>query len=280
MISPAFVKWRAMPDFKDKTIVITGGGTGLGRAMAEHLARLGGRIVVAGRRPEPLAETVDAIRAAGGDADSAQTDVRVPDQVQALVDGVVAKHGRIDALINNAAGNFIVRAEELSPNGWNAVINIVLNGSFYCARAAGKAMIAAGRGGSILNIVATYAWTGGPGTIHSAAAKAGVVSLTQTLAVEWGRYGIRTNALCPGVVNTPGSAEKLFPTEEIRARIASRVPLGRLESPEEVARAAAFLLSDDASYVNGAVLVADGGMWLESGLLGAADEIAGPPGKH
>jgi NAD(P)-dependent dehydrogenase (short-subunit alcohol dehydrogenase family) len=279
MISPAFVKWRAMPDFKNKTIVITGGGTGLGRAMAEHLARLGGRIVVAGRRPEPLAETVDAIRAAGGDAESAQTDVRVPDQVQALIDGVVARHGRIDALINNAAGNFIVRAEELSPNGWNAVINIVLNGSFYCARAAGKAMIAAGGGGSILNIVATYAWTGGPGTIHSAAAKAGVVSLTQTLAVEWGRYGIRTNALCPGVVNTPGSAEKLFPTEEIRKRIASRVPLGRLETPEEVARAAAFLLSDDASYVNGAVLVADGGMWLEPGLLGAADELARPAAK-
>ncbi len=276
MISPAFVKWRAMPDFKDKTIVITGGGTGLGRAMAEHLARLGGRIVVAGRRPEPLAETVDGIRAAGGDAESAQTDVRVPDQVQVLVDGVVAKYGRIDALVNNAAGNFIVRAEELSPNGWNAVINIVLNGTFYCARAAGKAMIAAGRGGSILNIVASYAWTGGPGTIHSAAAKAGVVSLTQTLAVEWGRYGIRTNALCPGVVNTPGSAEKLFPTEEIRNRIASRVPLGRLETPEEVALAAAFLLSDDASYVNGAVLVADGGMWLEPGLLGAAAETPRP----
>jgi NAD(P)-dependent dehydrogenase (short-subunit alcohol dehydrogenase family) len=259
-----------MANFTGKTIIITGGGTGLGRAMAEHFGSLGGHIVAAGRRPEPLAEAVAAIRAAGGSAEAVPTDVRVPEQVQALVDGVVAKHGNLDCLVNNAAGNFIVRAEELSPNGWNAVINIVLNGTFYCSRAAGRAMIAAGRGGSILNIVATYAWTGGPGTIHSAAAKAGVISMTQTLAVEWGRRGIRVNALCPGVVNTPGSAEKLFPTEAIRDRIARRVPLGRLETPEEVACAAAFLLSDDASYVNGAVLVADGGMWLEPGLLATA----------
>jgi hypothetical protein len=260
-------KGRDMADFTGKTIVITGGGTGLGRAMAEHFGSLGGHVVAAGRRPEPLAETIAAIRAAGGSAEAMPTDIRLPDQVQALVDGVVAKHGHLDCLVNNAAGNFIVRAEELSPNGWNAVINIVLNGTFYCSRAAGRAMIAAGRGGSILNIVAAYAWTGGPGTIHSAAAKAGVISMTQTLAVEWGRHSIRTNALCPGVVNTPGAAAKLFPTEAIRDRIARRVPLGRLETPEEVARAAAFLLSDDASYVNGAVLVADGGMWLEPGLL-------------
>jgi len=273
----AFHKGRDMPDFTGKTIIITGGGTGLGRAMAEHLGSLGGQVVAVGRRPEPLAETVAAIVAAGGSAEAVQTDIRVPEQVQSLVDGVVAKHGRLDCLVNNAAGNFIVRAEDLSPNGWNAVINIVLNGTFYCSRAAGRAMIAAARGGSILNIVAAYAWTGGPGTIHSAAAKAGVISMTQTLAVEWGRHGIRVNALCPGVVNTPGAAAKLFPTEAIRDRIARRVPLGRLETPEEVARAAAFLLSDDASYVNGAVLVADGGMWLEPGLLAAVGEVPQAP---
>jgi NAD(P)-dependent dehydrogenase (short-subunit alcohol dehydrogenase family) len=258
-----------MADFKGKNIIITGGGSGLGAAMAVHLASLGGRVIVAGRRPEMLAETVAAIVAAGGKADAIPTDVRVPEQVQALIDGVVSKHGSVDCLVNNAAGNFIVRAEDLSPNGWNAVINIVLNGTFYCSRAAGKAMIAAGHGGSILNIVAAYAWTGGPGTIHSAAAKAGVISMTQTLAVEWGHHSIRVNALCPGVVNTPGAAAKLFPTEVIRDRIARRVPLGRLETSDEVARAAAFLLSDDASYVNGAVLVADGGMWLDQGLLAA-----------
>jgi len=261
-----------MADFKGKTIVITGGGTGLGRAMAEHLASLGGHVAVAGRRMEPLAETVAAIAAACCSAQAGPTDVRVPQQVQALVDGVVASHGRLDCLVNNAAGNFIVRAEKLSPNGWNAVINIVLNGTFYCSSAAGRAMIADSRGGSILNIVASYAWTGGPGTIHSAAAKAGVISMTQTLAVEWGRHAIRVNALCPGVVNTPGAAEKLFPTKAIQERIARRVPLGRLETAEEVAHAAAFLLSDDASYVNGAVLVADGGMWLEPGLLGTIGE--------
>jgi NAD(P)-dependent dehydrogenase (short-subunit alcohol dehydrogenase family) len=259
---------QRMTDFKNKSIIITGGGTGLGAAMARDLASRGAHVIVAGRRPEPLAETVAVISAAGGSAQSIQTDVRVPEQVQALVDSVVGTRGRLDALINNAAGNFLVKAEDLSPNGWRAVIDIVLNGTFYCSRAAGRAMIAGGGRGSILNIVASYAWTGGPGTIHSAAAKAGVISLTQTLAVEWGPHGIRTNALCPGVVNTPGSAEKLFPTEAIRERIARRVPIGRLETEEEVARAAAFLLSDDASYVNGAVLVADGGMWLEQGLLG------------
>ena len=263
-----------MTDFKGKNIIITGGGTGLGAAMASHLASLGAHVVIAGRRRDPLHDTLAAIKAAGGSGDAVPTDVRIPEQVQTLVDAANAARGRIDGLINNAAGNFLVKAEDLSPNGWRAVVDIVLNGTFYCSRAAGKAMIASGHGGTILNIVATYAWTGGPGTIHSAAAKAGVISLTQTLAVEWGRHGIRTNALCPGIVNTPGSAAKLFPTETIRDRIARRVPLGRLETEAEVARAAAFLLSDDASYVNGAVLVADGGLWLEPGLLGASNVMA------
>lgn len=256
-----------MPDFTAKTAIITGGGSGLGRAMAEHLASLGATVVLAGRRPEPLAEGVSRIESKNGKADAIQTDVRDPEQCKRLVDGVVAKHGRVDCLINNAAGNFICPTKDLSPNGWNAVVNIVLNGTFYCSHAAGNAMIADGKGGSILNIVASYAWTGGPGTAHSAAAKAGVVSLTQTLAAEWGRYGIRTNALSPGVVNTPGSAQRLFPTEEMRAYLASRVPMQRLGTESEIAKAAAYLLSDDASYVNGAVLVADGGLWLNAGLF-------------
>jgi NAD(P)-dependent dehydrogenase (short-subunit alcohol dehydrogenase family) len=256
-----------LPDFTGKTIVITGGGSGLGRAMAEHLASLGALAFVTGRRPEPLADTVRSIVGSGGRADCAQTDVRDPERVKQLMDNVVKKHGRVDCLINNAAGNFICPTKDLTPNGWSAVVNIVLNGSFYCSHAAGNAMIADGKGGAILNIVASYAWTGGPGTAHSAAAKAGVVSLTQTLAAEWGRYGIRTNALSPGIVNTPGSARQLFPTEEIRDLLARRVPLGRLGTEDEVARAAAYLLSDDAAYVNGTVLVADGGLWLNPGLF-------------
>ena len=268
-----------MPDFAGKTVVITGGGTGLGRAMARHFASLGAHAVVAGRREEPLAQTVAEIAATGGRARSIPTDVRDPDQVRRLVERVVADHGRVDCLVNNAAGNFICPTKDLTPGGWNAVVNIVLNGTFYCSHAAGGAMIADGKGGSILNIVASYAWTGGPGTVHSAAAKAGVVSLTQTLAAEWGGYGIRTNALSPGIVNTPGSAERLFPTEEMRALLERRVPLRRLGTEDEVARAAAFLLSDDAAYINGAVLVADGGLWLNPGLFALYEQGAGarPP---
>ena len=256
-----------MRRFDGKTVVITGGGSGLGRAMAEKVASLGATAVVAGRRHEPLEEGVERIRAFGGAATAMPTDVRDAAQVEALFERVLREHGRVDCLINNAAGNFVCATKDLSPRGWSAVIDIVLNGTFYCSRAAGRAMIEDGKGGAILNIVASYAWTGAPGTAHSAAAKAGVVSLTQTLASEWGRYGIRTNALSPGIVNTAGSAERLFPTEQIRDRIAQRVPLRRLGTEEEVASAAAFLLSDDAAYVNGAVLVADGGLWLSPGLF-------------
>jgi NAD(P)-dependent dehydrogenase (short-subunit alcohol dehydrogenase family) len=245
--------------------------------MAQRLASLGALAVVAGRRPEALVETVAAIVSQGGRARAIPTDVRDPAQVKQLVDTVVGEHGRVDGLVNNAAGNFICATKELTPNGWNAVVNIVLNGTFYCSHAAGNAMIADGKGGAILNIVASYAWTGGPGTAPSAAAKAGVVSLTQTLAAEWGRYGIRTNALSPGIVNTPGSAEKLFPTEEMRDFLARKVPLQRLGTEDEVATAAAYLLSDDAAYVNGAVLVADGGMWLNPGLFEQFADRARPP---
>jgi len=256
-----------MHDLSGKTIIVTGGGSGLGRAMAMRFASHGATPVVAGRRADALAESVSMIERAGGRATAVTTDVRDPDHVRRLVETTIGKHGRIDGLVNNAAGNFLCATKDLTPNGWNAVVNIVLNGSFYCAHAVGNAMIADGKGGAILNIVAAYAWTGGPGTAPSAAAKAGVVSLTQTLAAEWGRYGIRTNALSPGIVNTPGSAEKLFPTEEIREFLKSRVPLERLGTEDDISSAAAYLMSDDASYVNGAVLVVDGGMWLNPGLF-------------
>jgi NAD(P)-dependent dehydrogenase (short-subunit alcohol dehydrogenase family) len=253
--------------FDGKSVVVTGGGTGLGRAMAEHLASLGAAIVVAGRRAEPLAQTAAAIEARGGRALPVVTDVRDHEQATRLIETACAQFGRVDSLINNAAGNFVCPTKDLTPNGWRTVIDIVLNGTFYCSRAAGNAMIADGKGGAILNIVAAYAWTGAPATAHSGAAKAGVVSLTQTLAAEWGPYGIRTNALSPGLVNTEGSAQRLFASEEVRERLRQRVPLRRLGSEADIAAAAAFLLSEDAAYINGAVLVADGGLWLNPGLF-------------
>ena len=171
--------------FKDHVAVITGGGTGLGLAIARRLGSLGARVAIASRNSVHLERGCAALRAAGVDALAVQLDVRNPEQVDEMVVRTVKHFGGIDILVNNAAGNFICRAEDLSPNGWNAVIGIVLNGSFYCSRAVGQYMIARKRGGSIVSILANYVWTGSPGTIHSAAAKAGVMSMTQTLAVEW-----------------------------------------------------------------------------------------------
>jgi NAD(P)-dependent dehydrogenase (short-subunit alcohol dehydrogenase family) len=246
--------------FEDKVAIVTGGGSGLGRAIALELGRLGASVAVAGRRPEPLEETV-ALLAAGGLA--VPTDVRDPEAVDALVAATVEELGRVDVLINNAAGNFVVKAEDLSPNGWRAVVSIVLDGGFLCSRAAGRQMIAQGDGGAILSVIASYAWTGGPGTVHSAAAKAGLVAMTRTLAVEWASHGIRTNCICPGPTDTEGAGAALWPTEADRARVAATVPLGRLATPHEVAVWAAALCSPYAGYITGETLTIDGGHWLE-----------------
>ncbi len=249
--------------FDGRVAVVTGGGSGLGRALALELARLGAGVAVAGRRPEPLAETVRLIEERGGRGFAQPTDVRDPDAVEALVEATVSGLGRVDVLVNNAAGNFVVRAEDLSPNGWRAVVSIVLDGSFLCSRAAGRRMIEQGDGGAILSVIASYAWTGGPGTVHSAAAKAGVVALTRTLAVEWAPHGIRANCICPGPTDTEGAGAALWPTEEDRARVAATIPLGRLATPEEVAAWGAALLSPHAGYITGETLTIDGGHWLE-----------------
>jgi NAD(P)-dependent dehydrogenase (short-subunit alcohol dehydrogenase family) len=249
--------------FEGRVAIVTGGGTGLGRAIARELARLGAAVVVAGRRPEPLAETARLVEERGGRAHAQPTDVREPDAVEALVGAAVERFGRLDVLVNNAAGNFVVRAEDLSPNGWRAVVGIVLDGSFLCSRAAGRQMIGQDDGGAILSVIASYAWTGGPGTVHSAAAKAGILALTRTLAVEWARYGIRVNSICPGPTDTEGAGVALWPTEEDRARVAATVPLGRLANPEEVAVWAAALCSPYAGYITGENLTIDGGHWLE-----------------
>lgn len=251
-----------------RVAVITGGGTGIGRAIAREYARLGAKVVIASRSAEHLEPAVEELRRAGAEALGIPTDVRVPDEVDRLCAQTVERFGSLNILVNNAAGNFICPAEKLSPNGWNAVINIVLNGTFYCSRAAGLKMIESGRGGSILSIVAAYAWTGGPGTIHSASAKAGVVTMTRTLAVEWARFKIRVNAICPGPVETEGAGSKLWGTPEARAAMLKTVPRGRIGSTQEIAQASAYLVSDFADFITGEVLVMDGGQWLGKGMFG------------
>lgn len=260
---------RMLPEgtFYHRVAVITGGGTGLGFAMAKEFARLGSAVVLASRNPEHLEPAAAEIRGAGGRALAVPTNVRDPESVDRLVSGTLAEFGRADILINNAAGNFICRAEELSPNGWRAVVEIVLNGTFFCSRAFGREMIASRRGGSILNILATYAWTGGPGTVHSASAKAGVMAMTQTLAVEWAQHGIRVNAIAPGAVPTSGAGEKLWPDPNIGERIRRDIPVGRFGTAEEIAQAAAYLCSPYAAYINGDVLTMDGGAWLGRGFM-------------
>ncbi|MGH9432629.1 MAG: 2,4-dienoyl-CoA reductase, partial [Terriglobia bacterium] len=251
-----------------RVAIITGGGTGIGLAIAREYARLGAKLVLASRSAEEHLEPAARDLAAGGAQVLAfPVDVRDPARVDELCRVAVERFGSIDILVNNAAGNFICPAEKMSVNGWNAVVNIVLNGTFYCSRAAGLRMIEQGRGGNILNIVATYAWTGGPGTIHSACAKAGVVTMTQTLGVEWAQHGIRVNAIAPGPVETTGASGQLWATTEVRSAMIHAVPKGRIGQPEEIANAAAYLVSDFADFITGEVLVIDGGMWLSKGMF-------------
>jgi NAD(P)-dependent dehydrogenase (short-subunit alcohol dehydrogenase family) len=256
-----------LPDktFDGKVAIITGGGTGIGLAISRKLASLGAHVVMASRSEEHLGPAAEQIRDETGRADSASyymLDVREPETVEAMAAKVVEKQGHIDLLVNNAAGNFLVPSEELTAKGWNAVIGIVLSGTFYCTSSVGKRMIESKRGGSILNIIANYAWTGAPGVLHSACAKAGVLAMTRTLAVEWARHKIRVNAIAPGPVDTPGASEKLFPDPQVMEGIRRTIPLRRFASLDEVANAASYLLSDFASYVTGEELVIDGGQWL------------------
>ena len=250
--------------FENRVGIVTGGATGIGFGIAGELARLGATVVLASRKEENLKAAVEKIREENrrNAANYHVVDVRDAEGVEAMAAKVESDFGQIDFLVNNAAGNFIVPAEQLSTNGWNSVINIVLNGTWNCTSAVGKRMIEKKNGGVILNVIANYAWTGAPGVVHSASAKAGVLAMTQTLAVEWARHKIRLNAIAPGPVHTPGASERLFPDPNVMEGIRKTIPLRRFATLEEVANAASYLLSDYASYVTGEAFVIDGGQWL------------------
>jgi NAD(P)-dependent dehydrogenase (short-subunit alcohol dehydrogenase family) len=252
--------------------VVTGGGSGIGLGIARQLAAGGAAVALIGRNADKLAAATETIlgETAGARVVSRSLDVRDHAAVGEAFTSINDELGGLNLLVNNAAGNFVVPAEEMSPNGFKAVVDIVLNGTFYCSRAFAN-LAKAQDGGAILNVIATYAWTGHPGVVHSASAKAGVQAMTRTLAVEWARYGIRVNCIAPGPTETEGAGAALWPTDEDRASLTSSVPLKRFTTPEEVAVAAAFLLSDDAAYITGDTLVIDGGQWLGKQVYGFSE---------
>jgi len=246
-----------------KRVLITGGGTGLGKSMGRRLLELGASLAICGRRAEVLEET-----AAEFDRDFpsrtswATCDVRDADAVDDMVDGFWSE-ASLDALLNNAAGNFVAKTETLSPRAVDAILGIVLHGTAYATLACGKRWLAAKRPATVLSIVTTYAWTGSPYVVPSAMAKAGVLALTRSVAVEWGGRGVRLNAIAPGPFPTPGAWERLVPNPELGREFETRNPLGRPGEHGELADLAAFLLSDGSGYINGEVVTIDGGDWLK-----------------
>ena len=249
---------------KGRAIFLTGGGTGLGRSMALRFAELGARMFVVGRREEPLRATCDEIHRAGGSAAFAPCDVRDYGSVEAAAAKAEEQFGEINVLVNNAAGNFMARTEKLTPNAFNAVVGIVLNGTFHCTQVFGKRWISRKLGGSVLNIVTTYAAAncGSGFVVPSACAKAGVLAMTTSLAVEWGKYHIRLNAIAPGPFPTEGAWSRLMPSKQFEEHAKDKHPMKRFGKHEELANLAAFLVSDMAEYINGECVVIDGGQWL------------------
>jgi len=247
-----------------KVIVITGGGTGLGRAIGERYLELGAKLAITSRRDDVLRDAAAQMSAFGGEVFYTACDVRVPEQVAAMVDAVMERYGKIDILVNNAAGNFVSPTEKLSTRAFDAVVGIVLHGTVNCTLEVGKRWIAAGTGGTMLNIVTTYASSGaGSGyVVPSAIAKSGVLTLTRSLAVEWAKYGIRQVAIAPGLFPTEGAWSRLLPTAELAEQIVERVPMRRVGEKQELCNLAAYLVSDQAAYINGEVVVIDGGEWL------------------
>lgn len=253
--------------FAGRVVAVTGGGTGLGKAIAVEFGRLGAAVAVLSRKPEHHRAGVAAIQGVGAKACAFGVDVRDPDMIAAAFDAVEEELGPLDVLVNNAAGNFPQPAEDISARGWRAVTDIVLDGTFFCSTEFARRCQASSRSGAILNIAATYAWTGGPGTAHSAAAKAGVVNLTQSLAVEWAPAGIRVNGLAPGLFpHEDVPIQMRADTPEGLAALARTIPAGRVGQPHELGWAATYLCSPYAAYLSGHTLVLDGANWLRRGL--------------
>jgi len=250
--------------FDNRTVLITGGGTGLGRSMGRYLLELGANLVICGRRQEVIETTAKELsEETGGAVLGLGCDVRVPEQVEAMIAATYERFGNLDGLVNNAAGNFICPTERLSYNAFNTVVDIVLKGSYNCTLAVGKKWIADGTPGAMLNINTTYAWTGSGYVVPSAVSKAGVLILTRSLAVEWGKYGIRINAIAPGPFPTEGAWSRLMPPQLADTFAPEkRIPLRRVGDHQELANLAAYLLSDYAAYITGEVVTIDGGEWL------------------
>jgi len=249
---------------KGKTIIITGGGTGLGKAMGAYFSKLGANLVITSRKLDVLQKTASELEAeTGGKVLAVACDVRNYEEVEKVLQAGIETFGRVDVLLNNAAGNFISPTERLSANAFSSVIDIVLKGSVNCSLAAGKYWIKEQIPGNILNIITTYAFTGSAYVVPSACAKGGVLAMTRSLAVEWGRHGIRTNAIAPGPFPTKGAWDRLLPgamAEKFDPK--NRIPLKRVGSHQELANLAAFLVSDFSAYINGEVITIDGGEWL------------------
>ena len=246
-----------------KTIVVTGGGTGLGKSMSRRFGELGANIVISGRRKEKLEDTADEFSKLGIDVLTCPGDVRKLEDVELMTSQTLDKFGTIDCLLNNAAGNFISPTEMLSPNAFKVVIDIVLMGTWNCTSTIGKEMIK-NKKGNVLSIVTTYAWTGSPYVVPSAAAKAGVLAMTRSLAVEWGKHNIRFNAIAPGPYPTKGAWSRLMPPgfEDFEDGMKDKIPMKRFGERHELENLASYLMSDGSAYINGEVVTIDGGEWL------------------